>query len=540
MQLANFCKAACCRAGRLLFFLCYFLPKESLRLMKKFQLRTLCALAAALLLAVYTHTASAATLTGVTFDTDSYIFIGTNNEFDQGVSLSSDYSGGVLHADNTHVIFGLMKFGDLTGLQTVANGGPSKFLTVKTLNPGTATYAVSVAGADVINGYPSTSGSFNGPAGTATDRLQWYFDNIKGDDASYGGYAGGADHVGVFNFSGGPNTYSLDVTAAVDAWIDGTVPNHGFGLWAVTSPGGLGAPFDLASRENTSVVGSRLTDVSVPEPASMALVLVGLAGSLCVRRRFRGAARLLSLVTVIVALGAASNGASSAQAATIAPTEDVMTSSFFTSGNYVRGYAGESRPTFRVSSHEPTSLAGAETIYLKFNTSDFASYTSPVASAILTMTSVAGGFGFDASASSPFTVSAHGVNADPFTSITDDTNPGGSISWLDFYGNNILPASVAASTVVNGLGQFSFDVTSVVNSWVAGSNTQFYLALTGKNDTSGNTFLHGFKNNNDTVDSLGSTFLTVTAVPEPTALALCALGLCGVAAIGGRRVRSIA
>jgi hypothetical protein len=505
--------------------------------MKKFQLRTLCALAAASLLAVCTQSASAATLAGVTFDTDSYIFIGANNEFDPGVSLSSDYSLGVLDSANTHIIFGLMKFGDLTGLATVANGGPSKFLTVKTLHPGAAQYAVSVAGADIINGYPSTSGSFNGPAGTDTARLQWYFDNIKGDDASYGGYAGGAQHVGVFNFAGGPNTYSLDVTAAVDAWIDGTVPNNGFGLWAVTSPGGLGTPFDLASRENTSVVGSRLTDVSVPEPASMALVLVGLAGSLCVRRRFAGATKLLAGVAATVALVGV---AGSAQAATIAPTEDVMTSSFFTSGNYVRGYAGESRPTFRVSSHEPTGLVGAETIYLKFSPSDFASYTSPVTSAILTMTSVAGGFGFDASASSPFTVSAHGVDADPFTSITDDTNPGGSISWLDFYGNNILSASVAASTVVNGLGQFSFDVTSVVNSWVAGSNTQFYLALTGKNDASGNTFLHGFKNNNDTVDSLGSTFLTVTAVPEPAALALCALGLCGVVAIGGRRVRSIA
>ncbi len=238
-------------------------------------------------------------------------------------------------------------------------------------------------------------------------------------------------------------------------------------------------------------------------------------------------ALFLTLATVLAT--------ATAQAATIAPVEDVMTSSFFTGTNFVRGYAGESRPTFRVSSHEPTGLTGAETIYVKFNPSDFASYTTPVASASLTLTSISGGFGFDASAASPFTVSAHAVNADPFTSITDDTNPGGTISWLDFYGNNILPAAPAALTVVNGLGQFSFDVTSVVNSWIAGSNTQFYLALTGKNDTSGGTFLHGFRNNNDSVSTLGSTFLTVTTVPEPTALALCGLALAGVVALGGRR-----
>lgn len=230
-------------------------------------------------------TAIAATLATVTYDTDSYIFIGTNNEFDSGVTVTTDYSGGVLDVNNSHITFAVMKFGDLRGLQTVANGGPSKYLTLQTLNSGSASYGVSVAAADIINGYPSTSGSFNGPAGTATDRLQWYFDNIKGDDSAYGGYAGGAEHVGVFDFAGGPNTYSLDVTAVVDAWLDGAVPNHGFGIWGISSPGGTSTQFDLASAQHVSEVGARLTDMAVPEPATLAIALLGIAGAAAIVRR---------------------------------------------------------------------------------------------------------------------------------------------------------------------------------------------------------------------------------------------------------------
>lgn len=499
--------------------------------MNTIQLRSRCALAALLLLAALHQSASAVTLSGATYDTDSYIFIGTNNEFDPGVSLSTDYSGGVLDINNSHIIFGVIKFGNLSGLATVANGGPSKFLTVKTLNPGSASYAVSVAGGDIVSTYPSSAGSFIGPDGSATDRLQWYFNNIKGDDSAYGGYAGGADHVGVFNFAGAPNTYSLDVTAVVDAWIDGTVPNNGFGLWAVSSPGGLGAPFDLASAENSLFAGAQLTDVAAPEPATIGLVLVGLAGSLCVRRRFAGAAKLLPGVAAIVALGAAT----SAEAAVITPAEDVMTSSFFTGGDFVRGYPADSRATFRVSTTNPFGTVGAETIYVKFNSSDFASYTTPVASAVLTVQSKSGGFGADASAGSPFTVSAHGVTADPIGSITDNTNPSGTINWLDFYNNNILPADPAALTAINGFGAFTFDVTSVINSWIAGTNTVFSLALTGKNDTSGGEFLHGFWPFNDAASPANAMFLTVTPVPEPTALVLGVLAMVGVALKWRRR-----
>lgn len=243
-------------------------------------------------IALTTLPASAATLASATYDTDSYVFIGTNNWTDVGVSTFPDVSGGVLDANESHFNFAVIKFDDLTGIDTVTNGGPSKFLTLETLASGNAVVAFSVAGDDVQNGYPSTSGTgpgaFNGPGGGALDRLQWYFDNIKGDDANYGGYAGSAEHIGVLNL-GAQGTYSLDVTSIVDAWIDGSVANNGFGVWAPSTSGGQGSPLDFASLQNPVLgnpyYGPLLTSIAVPEPTSVAMALLSIAAMTLARRR---------------------------------------------------------------------------------------------------------------------------------------------------------------------------------------------------------------------------------------------------------------
>lgn len=208
-----------------------------------------------------------------------------------------------------------------------------------------------------------------------------------------------------------------------------------------------------------------------------------------------------------------------AQAVVIPVQEDVMTSAFFQGTNLVRGYAGDNRNVHRVATDNAFGL-GPETVYLTFDPAQFSGLSSPVASAILTMESAAGGFGGDATSGNPFTVSAHAVNTDPLAAITDDTNPGGPTDWLTFFNNNILPADPAALTDVDSFGPITFDVTSVVNDWISGANTVLALAMTGKNDTSGNDFLHGFLNN---TENPGSTFLTVTEVPEPTTMALMAI-----------------
>lgn len=242
-----------------------------------------------------------------------------------------------------------------------------------------------------------------------------------------------------------------------------------------------------------------------------------------------------SMMAVVTVLGMAISMSSAVASTTYAVDEDVMTSSFFQGTNKVRGYAGEGRNVFRVSTNNPFGTSGGETIYLDFGGADFSAFSGSV-QAELTVQSASGGFNGDASAGNPFTVSAHAVNANPIASITDDTNPSGAINWLDFYSNNIEAADAAAITSVGSFGTTTFDVSAIVNDWISGSNTIQSLALTGLNDVSGNDFLHGFLNNSE---NLGSSYLTVSAVPIPGAVWLMGSGLVGFMGMARRR-KSIA
>ena len=228
----------------------------------------------------------ATTLATASYDNDSYVYFGSSNATAGGITTTADVSGGNIYdgADFLgHHTFAVVKF-DVSGLDTLANGGPQKFLTLDWLQAGAAEVAVSVAQADIETSY--TFGPFFPQDGNEEARLQWYFDNIKGNDASYGGYAGGAPHVGVVAL-GGAGSYSLDVTAVVDAWIDGAAPNYGFGVWAVSSAGGMGAPQDFASSEYAgpgAFQGPRLNSQPVPEPATWTMAVVA-CGALAWRRR---------------------------------------------------------------------------------------------------------------------------------------------------------------------------------------------------------------------------------------------------------------
>ena len=56
---------------------------------------------------------------------------------------------------------------------------------------------------------------------------------------------------------------------------------------------------------------------------------------------------------------------------------------------------------------------------------------------------------------------------------------------------------------MTGVGTVTFDVSDIVNGWIAGANSHQFIALTGKNDASGNDFLQGFVNNDNGGTALG-------------------------------------
>src|SRR5262245_40577505 len=88
-------------------------------------------LAAAGILAA-TRLASAAALATATYDNDSYMFVGLNSETEPGITLTEDFSAGIVAQNNAHFIFGVVKFGNLTALTTKGAGGGDKYLKLST------------------------------------------------------------------------------------------------------------------------------------------------------------------------------------------------------------------------------------------------------------------------------------------------------------------------------------------------------------------------------------------------------------------------
>lgn len=214
---------------------------------------------------------------------------------------------------------------------------------------------------------------------------------------------------------------------------------------------------------------------------------------------------------VIVSVGEAS--------VVISPKNSVMTSGFFQGVDQVRGYDGDSRLILRVSSPEPFGLGQPEGIYFDFTSFDPTSFRNPVSSAAFSVTSVSGGFNADADLENPFLVSAHGLSANPLLAIADDTNPDGMMSAVEFESTHIL--NVISSASVDSFGLVTFDVTDLINDWIDQKNSNYFIALTGREDGSGSDFLHGFSNNSEVP---GATFLRVVQIPEPSALILLTIG----------------
>ena len=179
--------------------------------------------------------------------------------------------------------------------------------------------------------------------------------------------------------------------------------------------------------------------------------------------------------TIIRAAGIAASLAAAVAAeagtSTIDLANDYMTSGFFQS-NFVRGDdAGSSRAVNRATSPSIFGVQGETTYFdFDFNPSNFA---GPVAEAVFRVEVVANGFFGDPSAGNPADISIHSLTADPLASIDDNVQQ----SFIDFRESQITTSSIVSTTTVDGLGVFEWDITSLVNEWIANGDANFTYSI---------------------------------------------------------------
>ncbi|MFN3166908.1 MAG: PEP-CTERM sorting domain-containing protein [Phycisphaeraceae bacterium] len=204
-----------------------------------------CPLAAAVALVGGLATAPASALAVPnTLDTDSYVFIGTNSRFSPELTVGVDLSGQGIY----HFNFGVIEFDDLSAL------GPAggKYLRLEA-----EAYAIT----EVIDEFPVTTLSPNGSAQFKVVSLESpYSDYLAASDKAgwYDANVGDAPAVATGSFAG-LGAFDLDVTAAVNDWINGVTANHGLAL-VLTA----GDPIELGANEGGN--GAYLTDTPLLTP----------------------------------------------------------------------------------------------------------------------------------------------------------------------------------------------------------------------------------------------------------------------------------
>lgn len=160
-------------------------------------------------------TASAQTVVENTFDTDSYLFVGTNNGLGTELTIGVDLSG----IDVYHFNFAVIEFDDLSAL------GPtgSKYLRFE---------IESFSTTELVNGFPVITPKEDGTSTLKVVALQAsYSDYLSAASKPdwYDIHVGAMPAVAIGSFSGqGP--FDIEVTDAVNDWIAGTAPHYGFAL----------------------------------------------------------------------------------------------------------------------------------------------------------------------------------------------------------------------------------------------------------------------------------------------------------------------
>lgn len=181
---------------------------------------------------------------------------------------------------------------------------------------------------------------------------------------------------------------------------------------------------------------------------------------------------------ITVSLAVAFAGPSWATPTEVLVQSDYMTSGFFFSSNQdmVRGDETDStRSALRATSTSIFGLIG-ETSYFAFdfNPNDF---STPVAEAKfrIQVVNTTGGLPTP-DAANPSVVSIHSLTADPLASI-DDTDVNDPGSWLAFRDSQITTSSIISTTTVDGPGIFEWDITALVNDWIANGDTNFQYTI---------------------------------------------------------------
>ncbi len=223
--------------------------------------------------------------------------------------------------------------------------------------------------------------------------------------------------------------------------------------------------------------------------------------------------------------------------ASVVPVEsDFFTTAWAFGAPYVRD-AG--RDSIGVTSPNPFQFdtgpdnVWEETTYFTFDFNP-AEYSTPVSSALLQVETVLRASGSYPTPTEAFSISAHRVLDDP-TTIDPNLNSGPG-SYVEFKNNKI--GAVEDTVALNSEGVFSWDVTDLVNEWIANgdANFDYSIAMTGRvgnpADTDSTGAFHAFVNQEGGLGGVNAQIV----IPEPATLASLALG--ALALLGrGRRTK---
>ena len=156
--------------------------------------------------------------------------------------------------------------------------------------------------------------------------------------------------------------------------------------------------------------------------------------------------------------------------------QDYMSSGFFFVGNdFLRGEElNSNRESHRATSPVISGVTG-ETAYFGFDFNP-AAFSGPVQEAVFRVQSTDVGFFGNPSTTNPAEVSLHSLSADPLAAI-DQTLASGPGSWIDFRDSEITTSSIVSTTTVDGLGVFDWDITAIVNEWIANGDSNFAYTL---------------------------------------------------------------